>query len=228
MDFPGNSSGLANLGVTMYLFTRSATLVGGPGRTLEYVAQVTEIVNATIDLEVTLWGTLFGRPAGTFSWNTMVDGRAGLGSATAALATNPDYLAALDRGQEFAGVTPAEDELRQLVHPTELPGDGPAVGAFAEAITVTPAAGHIADAMGWGVEISNMAASITGVPVSFWADAYGTFGQVSWLIVYPDAAAVDAAQDKLNASAEYITAVDKSGPLFIGGSGDRALFTRLA
>lgn len=219
---------MANLGVTMYLFTRSATLVGGPGRTLEYVAKVTEIVNSTIDLEVSLWGNLFGRPVGTFSWNAAVEGRAGLGSATAELAANPDYLAELDRGQEFAGATPTEDVLRQLVHPAELPGDGPAVGAFAEAITVTPAAGHLADVMGWGVEISNMATSVTGVPVSFWADAYGRFGQVTWLIVYPDAAAVDAAQDKLNASAEYITSVDKAGNLFEAGSGERALFTRLA
>lgn len=212
----------------MYLFTRSVTLAGSPGRTLEYALKTTEMVNDTIDLEVALWGNVFGQPVGTFSFNTMVDGRAALGPATAALAGNPAYLEQLERGQEFAGAIPTEDLLRQLVHPTELAGDGAPVGSFAEAITATPAAGQIGAAMAWGVEISNLATSVSGVPVSFWADAYGAFGQITWLIVYPDAAAVDAAQDKLNASADYIASIDGHGTLFVPASGERALYTRIA
>jgi hypothetical protein len=212
----------------MYLFTRSATLAGSAARAVEYATRTTEIVNDTIDLEVALWANVFGRPGGTFSWNTMADGRAALGAATAALTGNSVYLEQLERGQEFAGTTPPEDVLRQLVHPAELTGEGAPVGSFAEAISAVPAPGQIASAMAWGVEISNVATSITGVPVSFWSDSYGTFGQVTWLIVYADAAAVDAANDKLNASAEYINAVDGAGPLFVPASGDRGLFTRIA
>jgi hypothetical protein len=212
----------------MYLFTRSVTMVGAPARTLEYVMRTTEIVKETIDLDVALWANVFGRPVGTFSWNTMVDGRAALGAATAGLAGNPAYHEQLERGQEFAGATPPDDVLRQLVHPTELTGEGAPVGSFAEAISAVPAPGQIASAMAWGVEVANMATSITGVPVSFWSDSYGTFGQVTWLIVYADAAAVDTANDKLSASAEYMSAVDGAGPLFVAASGDRGLFTRIA
>jgi hypothetical protein len=212
----------------MYLFTRSVTLSGSPGRTLEYALKTAEMVNDTIDLEVALWGNVFGQPVGTFSFNTMVDGRAALGAATAALAGNPAYLEQLERGQEFAGAIPTEDILRQLVHPTELAGDGAPVGSFAEAITATPAAGQIGAAMAWGVEVSNLASGITGVPVSFWADAYGPFGQMTWLIVYPDAAAVDAANDTLNSNADYIASLDGNGALFVPGSGERALYTRIS
>ena len=215
-------------GVTMYLFTRSITLTGSPGRTIDYALKTAEIVNDTIDLDVALWSNVFGQPAGTFSFNTMVDGRAALGPATTALMGNSAYLEQLERGQEFAGAALPEDILRQLVHPTELAGDGAPVGSFAEAITVVPAAGQIGAAMGWAVEIANLATSVTGIPVSFWLDAYGTFGQMTWLIVYPDAAAVDAAADKLNASAEYIASLDSNGALFVPGSGERALYARIA
>lgn len=215
-------------GSTVYLFTRSVTMVGTAERTLDYALRVTGIVDDTVDLEVALWTNVFGRPQGTYSWNTMVDGRAALGPATEALAGNPAYLEQLERGQEFAGATPPEDVLRQLVHPGELTGEGAPVGSLAEAITAVPAAGHIADVMGWGVEVADLATSITGVPVSFWSDSYGTFGQVTWLIVYTDAAAVDEANDKLNASAEYLGSVDRAGGLFVPSSGERALFARLA
>jgi hypothetical protein len=212
----------------MYLFTRSATMVGPPSRTLEYALRTTEIVNDAIDLEVALWANVFGRPVGTYSWNTMIDGRAALGDVTATLAANASYHEQLERGQEFAGATAPDDVLRQLVHPSELTGDGAPAGSVAEAVTAVAAGGHIADVMGWGVEISNLATSITDVPVSFWSDAYGRFGQVTWLIVYPDATAVDEANDKLNASAEYIASVDGTGELFEPGSGERALFSRIA
>lgn len=211
----------------MYLFTRSVTMVGAPARTLDYVVRTTEIVNGAVDLEIALWANVFGRPLGTYSWNTMVDGRAALGPLATTLASNAGYLEQLARGQEFAGATPAEDVLRQLLHPTELTGEGAPAGSFAEAITAVPAAGHVVDVMGWGVEVANLATRITGVPVTFWSDAYGRFGQVTWLIVYPDAAAVDAANGELNASSEYISSVDQAGGLFEPGSGERALFSRI-
>lgn len=211
----------------MYLFTREATLVGGLRRPLEYALEITEIVNDTIDLDVHLWSAGFGRPAGTYSWNAVVDGRGALGASTAALAANERYNETLERGQEYASGS-ATDTLRQLVHPAQLTGEGTAVGNFAEAITATPAEGQLGAAMGWAVEIAELASGISGVPVTVWADAYGTFGQVTWLIVYPDAAAVDEANDKLNSSAEYIGSIDGHGELFVPASGQRALFTRIA
>jgi hypothetical protein len=211
----------------MYLFTRETTLVGGQRRPLQYALEITEKVNATIDLDVHLWAAVLGRPVGTLSWNAVVEGRGALGAATAALGGSEAYQDILERGQEFA-TGPATDTLRQLVHPAELTGEGTAVGNFAEAITAVPAPGQIAAAMGWAVEISELASGIAGVPVTFWADAYGNFGRVTWLIVYPDAAAVDAANDRLNSSAEYIGSIDAHGELFVPASGERALFTRIA
>jgi hypothetical protein len=213
----------------MYLFTRESTLAGGQRRPLQFAMEITELVNRSIgDLEVHLWSTLFGRPAGTFSWNVVVDSRAQLSAATAGLIANDEYQSMLERGMEFAGAGTATDTLRQLVHPSR-PGDGTtAVGNFAEAITATSAPGQIAKVMAWGVEIAQLVTGIIEVPVTFWADAYGTFGQVTWIVVYPDAAAVDAANEQLNSNADYLRALDSDDDLFVPGSGSRALFTRLA
>jgi hypothetical protein len=211
----------------MYLFTRESTLAGGERRPVEFAIQITEVVNRTVDLDVHLWAAVFGRPAGTLSWNVVVDGRAALASATAALGASDEYQALLERGQEFA-TSGATDKLRQLIHPAPAEGVTTEVGNFAEAITAVPAEGRIGRVMGWGVEIAQLVSRIIEIPVSFWADAYGTFGQVTWLIVYPDAAAVDAANDALNTNDEYLGKLDSTDDLFVPGSGQRALFTRLA
>jgi len=211
----------------MYLFTRETTLTGGQRRPLEYALEVTEAANRVIEPDVHLWLALFGRPVGTFSWNAVIDGRAALGGAMAALAGSDGYQALLERGQEFA-TTGAVDKLRQLVHPAPADGAGTEVGNYAEAITAVPAEGRIGRSIRWGTEIAQLASRIIGIPVTFWADAYGTFGRVTWLIVHPDAAAVDAANDELNGNEEYLHMVDSTDDLFVPGSGERALFTRLA
>ena len=69
---------------------------------------------------------------------------------------------------------------------------------------------------------------VSGMPTSFLMSAFGTFGQVSWIGISPDAATLDAAGQKLNADPDYISKLSAAGDLFVPGSGHRTLLTRVA
>lgn len=211
----------------MHLFSRVATLTGGVRRPLEWATEVTAQVNSTIDLEVSLWTANFGFPVGTVSWSAMVESRQQLADETAKLMGDDDYLSMVEKGQEFA-TTPAEDHLRTVVHMTSEPEGAAPVGSAAEIITAAPAGGKIGEAMTWGVGMADRFASVTGADSAFMADAYGSFGQMTWISVFPDAAAVEAAAEATMADADYMAAVDGAGELFQPGSGQRGLVTRMA
>lgn len=211
----------------MHVFTRVATLTGGARRPLEWATAMTEKVNGIVELDVTLWGATFGFPVGTVAWSAMTESRQQLADQTAKLMVDEGYHGLVEKGQEFSAAPP-EDHLRTIVHMTGEAGDPPPVGGQAEIITAAPAEGRIGDAMTWGVEIADRYASVTGVDAAFLADAYGTFGQMTWMSVFEDPAAVEAAAEATMADADYMAALDDAGGLFLPGSGERGLVTRLA
>lgn len=211
----------------MHMFSRVSTLTGGPQRPLEWALGITERVNAVMDVDVSLWGAAFGYPGGTVAWSTLVESRAHLTEQMGKLAGDTAFVSLAEQGLEFA-TTPYEDSLRTIVHMTAEPdGTPPPLGAMAELITASPAAGKIGAAMAWGVEMADRYAAVTGSGVAFLADDYGTFGQASWIVIHDDAAAADAAATALMADEAYGAAVDGGGNLFVPGSATRAAVVRL-
>jgi hypothetical protein len=212
----------------MHLFSRVGVVTGGPVETLEWAVNITARVNQAMDIEVSLWQGQFGNPLGTVAWSALVESRAQLAEETLKLAADQGYLDLVGQGQAFAGAIPFEDSLRTMVHMTAEPAEPPPLGAWAEITTAVPMAGKIAAAMAWGVEISDYHAAVTGSPVMFLADDYGTFGQVGWIAVHADAAAADAAAAAVMADADYAAKVDGAGDLFVPGQSNRSSTVRLA
>ena len=62
----------------MHLFSRVATLTGGPVKPLDWASRITARVNEVGDLDTTLWTAAFGYPGGTVAWSTIVESRAQL------------------------------------------------------------------------------------------------------------------------------------------------------
>lgn len=211
----------------MYLFQRFLTLRGGPRRSLPWAIEMNEFVNRNSDLAPTLWAGRFGYPLGAVAWGARVESRAALAGGMDKLMANDAYHDLIDTGQEFIA-EPGEDHLRQLIHPEALPEDLPPVDAVAEMTSAVPAEGKLGAAMGWGVEIATMYAEITGAQAAFYADAYGHFGQLTWIAVHADMAAADAANDATNTNSDYLAAIDGAGDLFVPMSGTRAMATRIA
>lgn len=211
----------------MYLFQRTVTLRGGARRPAAWAVEVNQFVNANMGVEVSLWSSLFGMPLGTFVWSARVDSLDQWTREMGGLMGNAAYHDLVERGQEWVAA-PGEDSFRQLIHAEAPSPAAPPVGALATAVTATPSQGNMAKALGWGVEIAGTFARATGGSISVFADAYGTFGQITWIAIQPDPAGVDAATAALQASPDYLSSVDAAGALFVPGSGRQALFRRIA
>lgn len=209
----------------MKLFTRNVSLVGHPAEYLEFSTKMCGYVTEKTGREVSLWSTVFGAPAGSLAYSARVEGLADLLSMTGKLMEDSGYHTRLAEAQAFAG-GPAVDALATPVH-GEL-GDPPPVGSFVSVTTATMAGGRYIDAVGWGVEIAQHVEKISGVPTMFLTSTYGGFGDVAWIAGVADAAAVDAAGAAIDGDADYLTKVNSAGALFIEGSGNRSLLTRIA
>lgn len=212
-------------GGDMYLFSRVLTLSASPRQAMPWLAEVTSYVNEHTDLDATLWGANFGYPVGTVGWSTVVESRAQLAAATAGLQADDAYWDIVENATDMIE-GPAEDALRMIVHGG--PGEeGPAVGAVAAVTTATAAGGKMGAAMEWGVMMAELGTSVGGSPVTFLADSYGTFGQVTWVATFDDMVAVDAATGAMMADDEYRKRLDEAGDVFLPASGHRGLMTRL-
>ena len=209
----------------MYLFSRWATLVGNPRASVGWALEAAAYVSNACGREVALWSVEFGAPVGSVAWTSTAESLADLNDTFGPLAANDGYLELLDKGAEFIGAPP-QDHLREVVRAPADP-QPPAVGAVANLITAVAALGKLPEAMAWGAEISGYAESVTGMPSLYLLDAFDDFGQMSWIGVAADHAAVDAATSKLNADSGYLERLGQVGDLFTPGSGRSALLARI-
>jgi len=210
----------------MYQFGRILTLQGDARETMPWASEVTAHVNANTNMNVSLWGSVFGYPVGTVAWSTWVEGRAQLSAEMEKLPTNAAYLDLALKAQEWV-TGPAEDIFRSLVHggPAAEP---PAVGSIASVTQAVAATGKMPDAVAWGVDMAQHASSVTGHPVSLLVNTYGDFGGMAFISTAADMAAADASGDALQGDADYIAKISASSGMFVDGSAHQSLLRRLA
>jgi hypothetical protein len=210
----------------MYLFSRTGQLVGNARAGMQWAVEMTAYVNEHTDNHpLGLWLTQFGQPVGSVGWTTMVDSHVDLQATFAWIQEDDGYFELLAKGEAFMA-TPPVDYLRQIVVASD--GDAAGVGANATITTAVAANGKLAEAMAWGAEVSTYVASLTGLVSYFLADTYGSFGQMTWIGVAPDMAAVDAAGAKMQGDAGYMERLGAIGDLFVPGSGHNGIVTRIA
>lgn len=213
----------------MHLFSRVATLTGGPSKPLDWATRITAKVNEVGSLDTSLWTAAFGYPGGTVAWSTVVESRAQLTEEFGKLGADQGFLALADEGQQFAGTTTYQDTLRTIVHTTREPDSTRSpIGAVAELTTAVAAEGKLGAAISWGAEVADLATEVTDVGAAFMTDDYGVFGQMAWIAIYPDAAACDAANAALAGSEKYLASLDDAGDLFVPGSARRGSLVRMA
>jgi hypothetical protein len=213
----------------MHLFSRVATLTGGPAKPLDWATRITAKVNEVTSLETSLWTAAFGYPGGTVAWSTVVESRAQLTEEFGKLGADQGFLDLAEEGQQFAGTTTYQDTLRSVVHTTREPDSTPSpIGAVAELTTAVAAEGQLGAAISWGVEIADLATEVADVGAAFMTDDYGVFGQMAWIAIHPDAAACDAANAALAGSEKYLVSIDGAGDLFVPGSARRGSLVRMA
>jgi hypothetical protein len=209
----------------MFLFSRAITLSGSPRQALPWVAQMTEYVNANSSLDVSAWTVDFGAPLGTVAWTAVIEDQATLAEAAWGLAGQDGYMDLIEAAADLVAA-PGEDSLAGLVHGS--PSEPPSVGSVALSTTAHAVVDRIADTLAWSVEIAEYVEGVTGSPVSVWSSTYGQMGQIAFISVLPDVAALDANQAKTNGDPGYLERLSKSAGLWLDGSGHVARYTRIA
>ena len=209
----------------MLLFSRLATLTGSPRKVVPWAVGITEYVNAHGTLPVTCWTGDFGYPIGTFAWSVWAESQAQLVANAGRLLGDNGYLDMLDAAADLFS-TPGQDSLREVVYGT--PGDPPPIGAVANITSATAMIEHLADAVGWAVEMAKYVEGVIGSPVGVLTDVFGTMGGVTWIGVQPDAAASDAARAKIQGDSKYLKRVAGSKDLYIPGSAHVGQVSRIA
>ena len=76
--------------------------------------------------------------------------------------------------------------------------------------------------------MAELVQQVTKLRTLFLVDSYGTFGQVTWLTGAPDLATADAAGEAINNNPDYLKRLSDVGDLFVPGSGQRRMVTRIA
>jgi hypothetical protein len=211
----------------MIIYQRSVTLQGPVQDVLPWAMEITQRVNDTTKLEVSLWQGMFGMPLGTVVWSSLVDGLAAVEEAHTTLGQATDFLDLQGKAADWIQL-PGEDRLLRSIHVTGGEYARADVGAYAEGTLAVPAAGRLAEAAKWGVEISNLHTEVTGQPVIFGSNAFSAYGELGWLAISADAAGIDRAAEAIAADERYAKSLDTAGPLFAEGNSRRTLARRIA
>ena len=208
----------------MQLFTRQLLTTGPAGDSLAWATEIASAASAKMGTEIAVWSAAFGAPVGALAFTMRVEGVADLMEKAAPLADDAGYQAILAKGAEIT-VGPPEDRLATPLH-GDL-GDPPPVGSWAVVTNAVIANGRYEEAVGWGIDVADHVTSLSGMPVGLMMQEYGTFGQLTWIGIGADAAAVDASAAATNGDASYVKKLSAAGDLFVPGSGQRSLVTRL-
>ena len=211
----------------MQLFSRTAVLTGEPTAAMAWAVKIGEYVTHKTGRPISTWAGQFGAPIGTTVWSSFVEGLADFQSAFGALLGDAEYLALGAEGAAF-NTTPHMAMMRQVIVGGPTAGaTPPGIGAIATATTAICNAARLADAMAWGAELATYIGEVTGQTSAFLSDIHGPFGQVTWINGAPDAAAADAAADKINVDPGFLQRVGGLSDLFVPGSGNRSTLVRI-
>jgi hypothetical protein len=205
----------------MYLFARSRAV--NPARGRQAVAVAIEAGSRGTEMlgfPVYVWTTVLSQSL-TVMWSARVEHLGELIAADDTLAASDEFMDWLD-GNDGVFAGPFQTTVSNVVHgaPTGPPA------AFIQVVQATCANGSVSEGMAMGVELAETAGRITGHTTMFLSLVAGQFGGVGWLTGYGDLAALEAANDKLMASNEWLKLVDRAGHMYQPGA-ETALLRRI-
>jgi hypothetical protein len=209
----------------MQLFTRQLMTTGPQAEAAAWATDMAAMASAKMGSEVALWAAGFGAPIGAIAFTMRVEGIADLMAKAAPLGGDAEYQAKLAKGADLVAGPPEDSLATPLLGDL---GDPPPVGSMAVVTNAVIANGKYAEAVGWGIDVAQHVTSLTGMPVGLMMQEFGQFGQLTWIGIAADAAAVDASSAATNGDAEYVKKMSAAGDLFVPGSGHRSLVTRMA
>ena len=211
-----------------------------------FAADIAAKASSITGVEVSTWQVQFGAPLGTFIWTATVEQTADMATAGDKLVADNGYLEAILAADHlFDGHV--EDAIAEIVGTA---GDGGHRGEYATSVMAQCNAGHIGDAMAFGLEMMELVHGATGRDGLFTRGMYGPrpmpvmtpaagascpslpyMPQAASGVIFTladTAAQIDEGNPALAANPDYLTKVDASADLFAPGSGHGRLSRRIA
>jgi len=203
----------------MYIVVRSRRINQARGRAavaaaVEAGARASEIMGQP----VFVWSSIFSADGPAVSWSARVEHLADAIAIDDALFADEGFAQWVeDNDGLFVG--PTSDLISQIVYGAPT---GPPKG-FVQSTRAVCANGSFGEAMGFGVEIAEMATRITGVPVMFGTSVTGDNGAVGWVSSVDELSDVEAANAALAADDEWLKLLDRAGHAFAPGASSMML-----
>ena len=193
----------------MYLYSRRVRLTRGRARdAMEWSTQICDLVNKGTDLDMSLYGQVFGRDVGTVAWTCTVDDLTQIEAASDKLTVDDAFAAAIERGAEFQTDGP-HDSLIQILHGEPDPT------RHVEYVTIVHsvcAIGGFQKGVELGIQIAQKSTELGGQQTSFGMHTTGPNGGVAWITTAPSLAELQEAEAKVNGDPAFIQLVDGGAP----------------
>lgn len=194
----------------MYIFSRRRLI--HPGRFRQAIGDgvaVATAVTELTDVPVMVWMSQYDPEGAAMIWSARFETMTEIDGAFAQLMESDGYQ---DQVEALDGLFEGQtvDSLIEIVA-GGLGDTGPA--PFVSVIQATAANGRQQEALAWGIDITEKAASALSLPVAFGVGVYGRYGSMGWITSYDDVATIDDARGKMMADAVLQDAID-------GGSGN--------
>ncbi|HXW38728.1 MAG TPA: hypothetical protein VEJ44_03455 [Acidimicrobiales bacterium] len=211
----------------MYLFTRRARLgTEKLAEAMQWAVTITEKVNQVSVTPFSLYSTIFSPEVGTLSWSTVVESLSELEATDAKLMADGGYLDLVSEGAKYqAAGSIIDDTLASFVLADRSESGSP---AYANLVRATLAPGALASGIETGVEIAQKAKAIGGLPVSFLVGSTGPYGGVGWITSADSIDELQAAAEKVNASADFLRLLDTKGSeAYLPGSATQVVVRKI-
>jgi hypothetical protein len=150
-----------------------------------------------------VWMSQYDPEGSAMVWSARFEAMTDLDAALGQLMDSNDYQDQVEALDELF-IGQAVDNLIQIV----AGGLGDAPVPMVSVIEATAANGRQQQALAWGADIAEKAATSLGLPVAFGIGAYGRYGSLGWITSYEDVASIDDARGKLMADAVLQEAID--------------------
>jgi hypothetical protein len=181
---------------------------------MAWAAAVTEHASQTIGLPISLYVHTLSPDVGTTVAGLIAPDLATLDVAFDKLAADSAYAELVEKGHEFVLPGSTQDRLAQVIYPENFAPDPDRRFDYIVGVQSTIAAGHGARGMAAGVEAAQRAEALSGATVVFLGGVTGNYGGVGWLLLYPDAAAMDRGQTALAGDPGFIEFIDSLEGVF--------------
>jgi len=192
----------------MYVMRRTAHAIGMEG--IEKAVEVTQIVQ-NAGVPASLWVAGPGSLPGNVVWSVGLDTFAQWAGYMDTLAADAAYGDFAQKNVDTIVVT-EPDVLSEIVH-GELKGRS-SVGDYIGSIEAVVHPGRTAEAAAFAVEGADAFMATTGLAAVVVKNLAGDQATIGWLVRYGSAGAIDEAEAKMAASADYAAAMAKNDGLF--------------